>query len=838
MIMVNNKKAIWQLAKNSFQSNKLRNIFAIVAIVLTTVLFTGLFTVVSSMLATAEENTMRQVGSNAHGGFKALTMEQYDKLKIHKSIKDISYSVVLGIAENKELAKRPSEIRYTFDEITAKSMFSMPTIGRLPQNDDEIAADTILLECLGVSAELGQKVTLEYSVSGKKQCNTFTLVGFWQGDNLMKASQIWLNRTFVENQLKNYIPVHENDLIGKISANVYFSNSFFTEGKLLKVITDSGYLSDEIAYGVNWAYLSNSGSIDAETMLGSAVIILMIVFCGYLIISNVFYISVAKDIRFYGLLKTIGTTGKQIRFLIHSQALLLCVIGIPFGILIGIFVGTRLTPIMLSMFNNNVIKISFHPITFIGSALFAIFTVIISVARPSKIAAGISPMEALRSTDGTQTSKKTIKKNGRINLWKMAQDNVFRNKKKTILVTISLSLSLIILNSAYSVANSFDMNQYLSGMIGSDFAIGDVSCFNHRLHYSNQDTLNQDFLNSLAEKDGIEKISSIYFAEPPCTTDQRLIDLPTKAEKEFGVSGQRLEFMKEEITDPTLLQHIYGLDRNAFDELTILEGRMNYEKLETGQYVIAGPYDDEGILNYYNVGDKVELASVDGSEKEYEVLAIATIPSNISIKHSHPITPEFFLPSDIFLQHIDRKAPMLTTLDVEDRYITEMELYLSDYCQTIDPSMHFESKATFAAEYEGLQRTFKSVGIILSLIVAFIGVMNFINTIITSILSRKCELAMLQSIGMTNQQMQTMLVSEGLIYTVLTAMFALTIGSILGYSGIYLLTAGGIYINLQFTVLPSLLCLPILTIISILVPHISQHILCKNSVIERLRSTE
>lgn len=155
MLKVNNKKSIQLLSKSSFGENKMRNLFAVIAIILTAVLFTGLFTVAGSLIASMEESTMRQIGGNFHGGLKYLSPEQYNTLKTHPSIKEISYSVVLGVGENKELAKRTTEIRYTNDEINAKGMFSMPTTGRLPQKDDELATDTLVLERLGIPAEVG-----------------------------------------------------------------------------------------------------------------------------------------------------------------------------------------------------------------------------------------------------------------------------------------------------------------------------------------------------------------------------------------------------------------------------------------------------------------------------------------------------------------------------------------------------------------------------------------------------------------------------------------------------------------------------------------------------------
>lgn len=85
-----------------------------------------------------------------------------------------------------------------------------------------------------------------------------------------------------------------------------------------------------ISTGVNWGYSASqlAENIDPGTILAIAAMLLLIVFTGYLIIYNVFQISVANDIHFYGLLKTIGTTPSQISRMIRLQALLLSLLGI------------------------------------------------------------------------------------------------------------------------------------------------------------------------------------------------------------------------------------------------------------------------------------------------------------------------------------------------------------------------------------------------------------------------------------------------------------------------------------------------------------------------------
>lgn len=836
MIKVDNKKTIKRVADTSFRADKMRNIFAVIAIVLTTVLFSSLFTIASSLLSSMEESMMRQVGGSSHGGFKYLTMEQYENIKQHPSIQEISYSVVLAVAENEELAKRPTEIRYVKDALGAEMMFSMPTTGRLPEAADEIAADTLVLEKLGVPAKLGETVTLKYSVCGDEYTENFRLVGFWQGDIIMSASQVWLSKDYVEGILSKYDLSKEQE-IGSINADVNFSNSWNIEDKMQKVLADSGYNPDEINYGVNWAYTGGS-SMDAETVAGVIAVLLMIIFCGYLIISNVFLISVTKDVRFYGQLKTIGTTGRQIKALIRRQAMRISLIGIPVGLLLGCVVGGLLTPFILGILNTNVIKVSLHLWVFVFAAVFALMTVFISIRKASKIAAKVSPVEALRANEVSESRKKEKKHSGKIRLCKMALENVGRNRKKSVLVMISLSLSLIILNGAYTMANGFDMDKYLSSMLSNDFVIGDVSWFNTYSSYTDQDTVSDDFIKEISGYPGVESLEKIYFSERLGELDSRWDDMAQQAGEKLNVSGDWQACMQEEITSGTAMYHFYGIDDATWQRFTVWEGEIDIEKLKSGDYVVASPYDTEGKLRPYHVGDKVPVIGSNGETRECEIIAIASIPYNISIQHTHPVDINIFLSSDAFLAKVEQKCPMLVTLDVEEEGLDAMEKFLADYCENRNPNMQYTSRAFYAAEYENTQRTYKTVGIVISALLALIGIANFANTSITSIMARRRELAMLESIGMTVKQQRRMLILEGVTYTVLTAIFTWTIGSLLGIIGLKFMVGESSYYTMDFTILPSVVCMPVLLLLSVIIPVLCQKYINKKSVVERLREAE
>lgn len=836
MIWVNNKQTIRKLAGNTFRANKMRNLFAVLAIMLTTVLFTTLFTSVSSLITSMEESTMRQVGTSAHGGFKRLTEEQYERLRTHDSIKSISYTVLLAVAENEELRKRPAEIRFANDEVVAESSFALPTVGRMPKEDNELATDTLVLAQLGIPCELGQEVTLEYSVGEKRYTDTFTLVGYWEGDAVSAAGWVWLNRGFVEKRLENYESIDAWDYVGKINADFYFGSSSFIEEKIIRVIEDSGYTTDEIDYGVNWAYIGNSDSTDMGMVVGALLIGLLVMFCGYLIISNVFAISIAKDIRYYGLLKTVGTTAKQIKSLIRRQVLWLCLLGIPLGMAVGYLMSNEIVPLVLSTLNVEVIKVSLSPLLFALTALYAILTVIISTSKPAKLAGRVSPIEALRTNDGEQTSKRTTKKSGGVSIWRMALSNMMRNKKKMTLVVLSLSLSLIILNATYSTINSLDMEGYVANMIGNDYMAADTSYFS--FYVQEKEMLDKDFSNLFSDFTGIEKLDDVYFLESNTYVDEHLKKLPEEVAKVYDLDADYAERMRYELEEaPMLNQHIYGLDSGLWERLTVHAGELDLEKLSTGEYVVAAPFDEDGKVFCYQVGDKVQLTTADKQQKEYEVLAVASLPYCLGIRHFHGIQLEFFLPGEVFVTEIADRGPLLTTLDVADEYKPDMDAFLEEYCSKINPNVHYESRESYIEEFEGTQRAYRIVGIVLSILLAVIGIMNFANTIITSIFARKREIAMLQSIGMTGKQVNRLLINEGLFYTIFTVVFALTAGTAIGMAAVSLLS-GAQFLTMNYTVIPSLVCIPFLVLLSGLIPYLSQRTMQRKSVVERLRECE
>ena len=399
---VSNRKCVRHLAWKSLLASRTRNLIAIVAIALTTMLFTSLFTIALSINDGFQQSNFRQVGGFSHGGFKYMTQAQFDELKDDPLIGQWGERRYLGMPREAPFNKAHVEVSFA-DANEAHWMYCDPVEGSLPQEGtDQAATDTHVLELLGIKPEIGAEFTLTFDVDGHETTQTFTLCGWWEYDEAIVANHVLIPESRV-NEILAEVGVDpdspDDGMTGRWNLDVMLkSASRHIERDLNQILENHGYQSETagdnyIDTGVNWGYTGArmSDIVDPMTVMAIAGVILLIVFTGYLIIYNVFQISVAGDIRFYGLLKTIGTTPRQLRRIIRLQALTLSAVGIPIGLVIGWLIGGQLTPVIVARLNGIMPMTSVSPWIFVVSAAFALLTVLISCRQPGRMAARVSP---------------------------------------------------------------------------------------------------------------------------------------------------------------------------------------------------------------------------------------------------------------------------------------------------------------------------------------------------------------------------------------------------------------------------------------------------------------
>lgn len=275
----NNRVIIRKLSTRSLKQNKMRNIMAIIAIVLTTVLFTALFTVCQGMIQLTQEQTMRQVGTSAHVGLKNVTLEQCQKIVDNPMVVEWNYNRIIGFALNEELAKRSVQVEWT-TKGNLESSFKELKEGSLPEVEDEIVLDDIVMDMLGVPKRLGAEVEIKFKFLDQEYDKTFRLCGWYEGDRVSMASSIYVSDAYFQELCDgktddDLLRMKEEEHIGEnglIYCNIYFKNSNNLEEKVIQLIKDAGYVpgssAGEVDYGVNWAYLfTQTGDIDGTTVV-------------------------------------------------------------------------------------------------------------------------------------------------------------------------------------------------------------------------------------------------------------------------------------------------------------------------------------------------------------------------------------------------------------------------------------------------------------------------------------------------------------------------------------------------------------------------------------------
>lgn len=851
MIRVRSQKIISKLSKKSLQTNRVRNMVAVSAIALTTLLFTALFTITETMLYTSEQQTFRQVGGSFHGGFKNLTLEQKELLEQDDGIKESGSRLMLGRAAGEEFRKVHAEISY-MDENYRKYGFCTPEYGREPQEGTkQIACDTRILKCLGIEPEIGRQVTMTYEIGGLNKeeiTDTFVLSGWWEFDAASSASMAIVSKSYVDTVIMKH-PVDFTDdanATGTWSLDVFFDSSRHIEQDLLQILDSHGYQAEDqmkenyIGIGVNWGYAAAqmSEKYDVEMIAGSAALVVLIVMTGYLIIYNIFQISVIQDIQTYGQLKTLGTTKRQIKKMINRQAVKLSMIGVPIGLLIGFFLGRALVPFLMNgtIYTADAgITVTANPLIFIGAAAFAIFTVLISVRKPAKIAGTVSPIEAILFTenDGTAFSgKKSILKKSThgAKIHRMALANLGRNRKRTVLVIVSMTLSLVLFNTVFTFASGFDIDKYIAKFVNTDFVISTADYFQFQYETSSND-LSESFVESVKDSDCFEAGGRLYAT--------RML------EEAFSAENDAFSNYNTDENDNPLID-LYGADDFLLKSMEIIEGTIDWQALKTGKYVLLNvECDDNGNMidnPDVKVGDTIRFnhVSMDGlssaSDNHFELIVMAKVAVNENTATTRNTgMSRFYMPTENYLPLCTSPHLVSFPFNVEDGTETQMKEFLDSYVKDIEPSMDFDCKETYVSSFENLTSLIITIGGALSIVIGFIGIVNFVNSVLTSIITRRKEFAMLQSIGMTGKQLRKLISFEGLYYSLGTIFASVVFGTLFSVIIVKGISDGIWFFTYHFVMWPMLVIYPCLIILTVLIPALLYKLIGKTSIIERLR---
>lgn len=524
--------------------------------------------------------------------------------------------------------------------------------------------------------------------------------------------------------------------------------------------------------------------------------------------------------------------------MIHRQAANLSLAGVPIGLLIGFFLGRALVPFLM---NGTIytaeagITVTANPLIFIGAAAFAVFTVLISVQKPAKIAGTVSPIEAIKYTENDSSAfsgKKHTHKNSahRAKIYRMALANLGRNRKRTVLVIVSMTLSLVLFNTVFTFSSGFDIDKYIAKFVNTDFVISTADYFQFRYETSSND-LSESFIETVMKSDCFEAGGRLYTA--------RILEENFSAE-----SSAFSNYNTDENGNP--LVDLYGADDFLLKNMEVVEGEIDWQALKTGKYVLLNvECDDNGnMIDNPDVkaGDTVRFnhVSMDGlssvTDNRFDLIVMAKVCANENTATTRNTgATRFYMPTENYLPLCASPHLVSFPFNVKSGTDAQMKELLEGYVKDIEPYMDFDCRETYVSSFENLTSLIVTIGGTLSIVIGFIGIVNFVNSVLTSIIARRKEFAMLQSIGMTGKQLKKLLSYEGLYYSAGTILASVVFGTLFSVIIVKGISDGIWFFTYRFVMWPMLVIYPCLIILTVLIPTLLYKQISKASIIDRLR---
>ena len=836
----NNKKFIKTLSNNCLKTNKGRNLIAVLAILLTTVMFMALITIAAGVEINTREDRMRQAGSRLMVSVKYISEDEADALKENPAFTIAGKERFINPALNEEWKDMSVFIGWSEDQV-AENMFMNLEQGQYPQEEDQVACDSQVLKLLGVPCEIGSTFTLKYQDGNGVQEKEMTLCGFWEGMEYEQTATLLVSRAFVD---QVYATLGQEESLHTFNVRGSFASEENIEETLDQAVEELGYDPEAergeegfVIHNINPVYESTS-TLGTGTLLSLGAGVLLILFAGYLIIYNIFKISVEKDIRLYGQLKTIGTSPAQIRYLISRQGMVLSAVGIPLGLILGLLLGNLLLPSIMETTSYGAFGFLLPPVwTWAAAAVFALVTVRISCSRPGRAAGRISPVEAMKYHGEQKAGKKSRKGRDSGNrIWQMAAANLGRNKGKTVLVVLSISLSSVLLNSVLNFTQSMDQEAYVRHSTAADFDVrgGD---FAKDMQEAGQKTVPGPVAEALGSREEVSGFSKIYLRE------QQGNSIDTKQTQETLAQVLKIngETTPEDLTGFDRNRMIYGYNEAALKRAELIEGTIDYEKLCAGGYLILEGFlsDDGDYLEEaqeFHAGDVIEVKVAD-TIREYTVMAVIGGSNSFNAAYSSGGYESVVLPEETFLELFpENQEPIHCLFDAKEGSFDSLNAFLKSLEDRY--SLSISTRLTAEAEFDRIRTNYNTVGVIVCLILGIVGVLNLINVIFTGVLARQREFASMRSIGMTRKQLRRLFVYEGICYALLAAVIGTVVSGAASVTLVRTFAAGLWFTDYSFTVLPaaavSLICLGIAAGVS----AVADRLWNQGSIVEQLREIE
>ena len=830
MFRIHNRRLFWRLAGRSIKANLGRNLLTALAVFLSTLMLFSIFTIGVNYFRNLQV-MMDRLDGVTDALLYAPTQEQYEQIKATPGVEVVGIRMSPGSETIPGALDIDIPLQHWYYDEAAWEHQILPmlsdVVGTYPQDTLEIMLSTGTLKRLGIdNPEIGMTIHLtgDYQLSG-----WFT--DYTSEDRVLR-SESGIREIYSE------FWGWESCQLG-----VCWSEEETWETLQQIPLTDAQY----------WVSTSQRSVVSLEQvldLLGFTALLILVGSC--LFVSNILSLSIQHDIRFYGMLKTLGTTPRQLRTLVRAKAILAALAGLVPGMLAAMLLCLEVVPRALETLTNDNMSamprtVTFYPVIFLGTILFVALTVALSSWKPARLAGKISPMQALSYT-GVPGGRRG-KTGRRTGLRSMALHNVFRQKKQAVRVFASLTLGTVLILTVNSVFH-LDMPEY-------DTNGYDITIFTFWEPSVEEDgdsnfvpNINQGAMQAITQLDGIEEIevtrmSALYMQSDPAVLwpyakqfarwvrEDDLAAVEKKMEEYQAGAGQferteavTLELSALEEYNQTAEQPV---DLDAFsagDTLLICDGSREY---------VDPPEDFSGI-----VGQTLSIRGRDGQVQSFTIGGVVSEGISLAVYPSGNDDVPGILVSQAGMDRINPDADIRNIcIKAKEGQLITLDQAIQEILTVVaSGSVNYVSTAQAQADYAHNQRTVALVGNGVCILMVLMGLMNYVNVMVTSVQTRRRELAMMESLGMTRRQLQAMVMWEGGIYA------ALSSGLFLAGCGILWAAFSDTHIDagvLAFSfVWPPRLVVGLVLALLVLCPCISAlayRVSSREPVIQRLRET-
>ena len=718
-----------KLAKESLKSEKRRNFMIIIAISLAAFLMSMCGTLFFAFQES--QNNM----ATFQASYDNLTEDKIEKLRHQPEIEMVASLYNLG--EIKMPEGYSLYLAYMDDAACyiARNQFTLKD-GTMPSKENEIAVDREMVNKYFSNTAIGDKIS--FQINGKSQ--DFVISGITESSTESQGNySCYISKSFVENS-SNYNPA-------KYQSYVCFADADSTSKEILKERIAS--IGKEIGadYSLSFLFFRENMGLSFENILTFVSLSVLVLFAGITVIQSIFRISINEKIRNFGQLRTLGTTALQIKKMINYESRYLSWLGIPPGIVLGAIVGTVL--------GSNEFSSGFSPINIpfvmIGVSIICTLMVKLSVRKPLKIAATTSPIEAVRYIAYRNAPMQSRKHNKKISPYSLALLNLGRDKKKTASILLSLIFGGLLLFISASAAVSNTPEQFVREKFfvnGGSFRIylSEESVGKNEANNSLNESLREELLNTK----GIQKIIPLRDSVGMC---------------HYSINGNVTEGMCDIISDQSTEGNF------SFVEQHLIDGQMpknQFEVLLTDGYMELGVTKGTPI-KITNSGEEIECIVSGFFDKSFvgtENGTDAIDPANLII--TQELAQQLFPNTENFAYSWEIITDKTYNDEIESaiqQKITSKEKGLS-ICSYNDVVEYMESSMNLL--FGSLQ--------MLSLLILLFGIINLINMTLSNHQARKQEISTLRSVGLSLKQLYRSLITEGLLYVLVSFGIVLLVG--------------------------------------------------------------